>query len=329
MGTDWSGAVRGAGPVLLVALLAQALLGYVGARAYLTDRNTLAANGRWSSTKTELERGLLGAWGFVHERQSLSGGRLNLGAWHGFQEVLWKDEIEELRSLEFDFELTRRGWIGAVLGRREGGESFHVVRFGGARNHASALLEAQPEGGWRLFNDLLDFGPDPNPGSSVSVFRLELDYLAASKELRIHLFDEGGADFLANTVSVDLSGFGPSHVGFSARTGGHAENHDVRSLGFSAAPTTKCTPLAANRSRAPPSTSKPRPALANSASSYRASGERVNAAGAAPRGKDSAWSAMSSEEAIQLDDMRAIDTAMMPGGRASRLICGEMKHRTD
>ncbi len=86
-----------------------------------------------------------------------------------------------------------------------------------------------------FFNDLLDFGGDPNPGSSSSVFRMELSYLAPTKELRIHLFDEGGSDYLNNTVSVDLSGFGPSHIGFSARTGGFAENHDIRTWSHSAA----------------------------------------------------------------------------------------------
>lgn len=84
-------------------------------------------------------------------------------------------------------------------------------------------------------NDLLDFGPDPNPGSSATVFRMELDYVAAAHELFIRLFDEGGSDALYDTVSLDLSGFGPSYAGFSAVTGGSAENHDVRTWSLSAA----------------------------------------------------------------------------------------------
>ena len=87
-----------------------------------------------------------------------------------------------------------------------------------------------------LFNDLLDFSSDPNPGSSDAVFRMELSYVAASQQLFIRLFDEGGSAALYNTVEgVDLSGFGPSFVGFSADTGGSTQNHDVLSWILNAA----------------------------------------------------------------------------------------------
>ena len=78
-------------------------------------------------------------------------------------------------------------------------------------------------------NDLLDFAPDPNPGSSPNVFRMELNYIPAEAKLEIRLFDEGGADALHDTVaSVDLSTFGRSWAGFSAVTGASTENHDIR-----------------------------------------------------------------------------------------------------
>jgi len=78
-------------------------------------------------------------------------------------------------------------------------------------------------------NDLLDYSPDPNPGSSPSVFRMELSYVAGRHELGIRLFDEGGSDALYDTASgVDLSGFGRSWAGFSAVTGMSTQNHDIR-----------------------------------------------------------------------------------------------------
>lgn len=80
------------------------------------------------------------------------------------------------------------------------------------------------------FNNLLDFPSDPRPGSSASVFRMELEYWAAAQELRIALFDEGSAAFLDERVSLDLRNLGPTHAGFSARTGGATQNHDVRSF---------------------------------------------------------------------------------------------------
>ena len=80
------------------------------------------------------------------------------------------------------------------------------------------------------FNDLLDFAPDPNPGSSPNVFRMELSYIPAEAKLAIRLFDEGGPDALYDTVaSVDLGTFGRSWAGFSAVTGASTENHDVHS----------------------------------------------------------------------------------------------------
>jgi hypothetical protein len=87
-----------------------------------------------------------------------------------------------------------------------------------------------------LFNDLLDFAADPKPGTSTTVFRMQLSYLAQLQLLRIHLDDEGSSDYLENSVAVDLSSFPASHAGFSATTGGSAENHDIRTYTLTAAP---------------------------------------------------------------------------------------------
>jgi hypothetical protein len=59
---------------------------------------------------------------------------------------------------------------------------------------------------------------------------MELEYWAAAQELRIALFDEGSSAFLDERVSIDLRNLGPSHAGFSARTGNATQNHDVRSF---------------------------------------------------------------------------------------------------
>jgi len=90
-------------------------------------------------------------------------------------------------------------------------------------------------------NDLLDYDPDPNPGSSSSVFRMELNYVVASQELGIRFFDEGSSDALYDTVlDVDLSRLNDSWAGFSAVTGMSTENHDIRTWMLNAAnpPTT-------------------------------------------------------------------------------------------
>ncbi|MDG1959101.1 MAG: GxGYxYP family putative glycoside hydrolase [Candidatus Binatia bacterium] len=86
-----------------------------------------------------------------------------------------------------------------------------------------------------FFNDLLDFTADPTPGSTGHVYRLELDYLSALRQLRIRLIDEGSAAALENWVEVDLASFGSMYAGFSAQTGGSAQNHDLRTWTLSAA----------------------------------------------------------------------------------------------
>jgi len=85
-------------------------------------------------------------------------------------------------------------------------------------------------GGVVYFNDLLDFPSDPRPGSSPSVFRMELEYWAAAEEIRIALFEEGANAFLDERVAIDLRNLGPAYAGFSARTGNATQNHDVRSF---------------------------------------------------------------------------------------------------
>lgn len=83
--------------------------------------------------------------------------------------------------------------------------------------------------GSRIYiNDLNDFGLDPDPGSSIQVFRVEIGYDARAASLRVAMFDEGGGDYVDDRVPVSLNGFGPSWAGFSAATGGAGQNHDVR-----------------------------------------------------------------------------------------------------
>ena len=78
-------------------------------------------------------------------------------------------------------------------------------------------------------NNLLDYDDDPNPGSSPTVFRMELSYVAGNNEISIRLYDEGSSDTLFDSaLNINLDNFGPSWVGFSAVTGMSTQNHDIR-----------------------------------------------------------------------------------------------------
>lgn len=81
------------------------LLALLLATAWLYDvvwaelRHRLATRPEWVSTKVELERDVIGARCYVMTPMALAGDRLNLGAWHGFQEVMFHEPVElgELR----------------------------------------------------------------------------------------------------------------------------------------------------------------------------------------------------------------------------------------
>ncbi len=99
----------------------------------------------------------------------------------------------------------------------------------------SESLKVRLNGTQVLFNDLADFASDPRPGSSSNTFRMTLAYSKGTHSLRIRIWDEGGTAHLDNTVAVNLDAFGASWAGFSATTGGSAENHDVRTWRLAAA----------------------------------------------------------------------------------------------
>lgn len=90
--------------LFVFALLIQLLLVGVAAWLHASLSNTLLENGRWSSTKATLGRKVMGARNYVNSRQTLADEKLDLGRWHGYQEVLL-DEPLSLRSFGFDFRL--------------------------------------------------------------------------------------------------------------------------------------------------------------------------------------------------------------------------------
>lgn len=71
--------------LLVVVGLLMALLGSV--------ENTLQNNGRWLVTKAMAKIVLMGAQSYSKGTQALAEGRLDLGAWHGFQEVVFKQKL--------------------------------------------------------------------------------------------------------------------------------------------------------------------------------------------------------------------------------------------
>lgn len=88
--------------IAFVLVAAQLVAIAAGAHVYAWYSNSLEESGRWVSSKTRLERGVMGAQAFATSCHTLSGGRLDLGRWFGFQEVLLRAPVAA-EAFELDF----------------------------------------------------------------------------------------------------------------------------------------------------------------------------------------------------------------------------------
>lgn len=61
---------------------------FLGTKTYLLLSNTLKNNQNWTISKLQLEMQVMGAENFFEETQPLNHDQLNLGSWHGFQEIV-------------------------------------------------------------------------------------------------------------------------------------------------------------------------------------------------------------------------------------------------
>lgn len=62
---------------------------------------TLHTNHKWESGKTKLQRGVVATWCMVFAKAGLSRNQLNIGAWQGYQELVYKQKINP-KKISFD-----------------------------------------------------------------------------------------------------------------------------------------------------------------------------------------------------------------------------------
>ncbi len=129
-------------PVVLLALL-QIALGILAARAYIGSHNTLYNNGRWTSTKTTLDGGIIGAQSFVFNLQGLARGRLNPSSWFGYQEVVSNRKFDPA-SIELDLFVGRDAHLTIQFGRADG--TYTGLRFSSSERFPPALVVATSAG---------------------------------------------------------------------------------------------------------------------------------------------------------------------------------------
>lgn len=112
--------------------------------ARLAWSNTLHRNGRWTSSKVALETGVVGAVAFFVTPKALVHNRLDLAAWLGFEEVLYRDPIA-LDRLAGAFRLADEAYVTVLFGFDEA-HGFTGVRFSRDPRVPSALVTGEADG---------------------------------------------------------------------------------------------------------------------------------------------------------------------------------------
>ena len=109
------------------------------------SRNTLFYNGNWKSTKVELseKKSLMGAIHFMISGIPLAKNHLNLGAWHGYQEVIFKKRLHP-SWVKFDFWLDQETYLNFIFNKTR--EQFAGIRISAHPIYPNIYYQADPAG---------------------------------------------------------------------------------------------------------------------------------------------------------------------------------------
>lgn len=97
---------------------------------YVRQNNTLSKVQHWRSLKMDLQKTVMASFSFYATRKALSGQKLDLGTWHGFNEVVSLKDFEAT-NISFDFFLKDSHYV-----------SFHYNRT--PESFSGVLLSANP-----------------------------------------------------------------------------------------------------------------------------------------------------------------------------------------
>jgi lysophospholipase L1-like esterase len=200
--------------VTLILAAAQVVAVVVGAYACAWYFNSLEGGGRWTASKSRLERRVMGSRAFATSHHTLSGERLDLGRWFGFQEVLLAQPVAA-REVEFDFRPDAGAYLVFLYGL--GPEGCRGLRLSTAERFPSGCLTIDAEGGFLGFERLpgldvpanawshleLGFGP---AGAVASVNGGAPQRVGPAPELQRFGFRNGLASVLVDDVRCEGSG---------------------------------------------------------------------------------------------------------------------------
>lgn len=133
--------------ILLVSLIPSILLTGI----FSSFSNTLYHNVKWISTKTFLKKGVIGANDFYFSRNALANGHLNLGCWHGHQEVIYKKYIAPT-EIAFDFLLSDNSYV--VFGFNKNANQFSGIRISLCKKFKDIYFISSDEGEFTYVEEL-------------------------------------------------------------------------------------------------------------------------------------------------------------------------------
>ena len=121
----------------------QLILGLILGNLYLLSHNTLHNNGRWRSPEYEAAMHLMASEAYYLRPQALASNRLNLAAWHGFNEVMYHEPVE-LQSIKADVDLGPNAYVSVIFNATETGSA--GVRLSNNPHSSSMLFTCAPDG---------------------------------------------------------------------------------------------------------------------------------------------------------------------------------------
>jgi lysophospholipase L1-like esterase len=102
-----------------------------------TYTHTLSRNGNWVSSKTSLAKGVMGAWSFMLTYRALANNHLDLGTWHGYQEIFLNKSVP-FRIVELDFQLDTNACL--VIFYEKNHDTLTGVRISANPDYTHSLL---------------------------------------------------------------------------------------------------------------------------------------------------------------------------------------------
>lgn len=199
------------------------LLGAYGiALVIFSQQTTIDKSDFWTATKPNLEKGVVGAVAFATTRTVFAHQNMDLGVWHGFQEVLVKTPVHPLQ-VSYDFDVSKTGYLIFVLGYTDKG--FYGLRLSRGGWYKSMFFSANLSG---EFLTTQEISPPIHEGNNHVHLELKQDRLVAqiNKEifnLALKSEDAYGQVGFRGSISADTVG----NFSMQAQEGNFSDNFSL------------------------------------------------------------------------------------------------------